>query len=265
MPDSDAVHFFDIDSTLPGSSRSWSPNTLKVRLVLNFKGIPYTESWISYPDIEPLNKSLGLSPNEEGIPYTLPTIIHSSVKSNPHGALTDSFPIIQHLDKVFPSPPLFPSGDASAAIAIVVGKVVSRMMPMFLKLAIPKVLPILDPRGQECFERTRRQAFGKPVEELYPKTDAEFAEVWKSLETEAEVLLEMLRGQEGKKGPFFEGEKPGWADLHLVAFIAWFERSNQDVYEKLLGLGNGELKALYNACSPWLADNGTEKEWSISQ
>ncbi|KAJ5119703.1 hypothetical protein N7448_010372 [Penicillium atrosanguineum] len=62
MASPEPVHFFDITSTLPGASKSWSPNTLKVRAALNFKGIPYTQSWISYPDIKPLITGLDLPP-----------------------------------------------------------------------------------------------------------------------------------------------------------------------------------------------------------
>lgn len=70
-------------------------------MVLNYKGIPYTQTFISYPDIAPLLKKLEVPPNSKGMLYTLPGIVHkSSVASNPFGAMIDSFPIALHLDQV---------------------------------------------------------------------------------------------------------------------------------------------------------------------
>jgi hypothetical protein len=34
-------------------------------------------------------------------------------------------------------------------------------------------------------------------------------------------------------------------------------------FEKLMGLGDGEVKALWDACRPWLEGQGEEKEWPI--
>ncbi|KAJ5692213.1 Glutathione S-transferase-like protein ustS [Penicillium macrosclerotiorum] len=264
MADSEPVQFFDIISTLPGTSKSWSPNTLKVRTVLNFKGIPYTQSWISYPDIAPLIKSLDLKPNETGTPYTLPAIIHkSSVTSNSYGAMMDSLPIVMHLDKAFPSPPLFPSGDASYALLVAVGKIATGMGPAIRSLIIPNVPQHLDSRGQEYFIRTRTEAYGKPLSEIRPTDQETLDSMWKQVETEAAALLKMLKGREGKKGPFFEGEKAGYADLFLVCHFAFFHRMVPEYFDKLMALGEGEFKALWDACLPWINGQGEEKEWPV--
>lgn len=236
-----------------------------MRAALNFKGVPYTQSWVSYPDIKPLITGFGLPPNEAGLPYTLPAIIHkSSITSNPHGAMMDSLPIIEHLDKVFPSPPLFPSGDASYALLIAVSKILTGMSPGFRNSILPRVPEYLDERGAEYFLRTRAEWYGKPLAEVMP-SDQEKEELWKIVEKESEVLIKMLKGREGKKGPFFEGEVAGFADMFVACYIAWFERFDKAFCEKFLGLGNGEIKALYEACLPWLEGQGEEKECPVPQ
>ncbi|KAJ5114879.1 hypothetical protein NUU61_000638 [Penicillium alfredii] len=250
MADSRPVHFFDLTSTLPGTTKSWSPNTLKVRLVLNFKGVPYTQSWVSYPDIAPLMKALDVDPNGTGTPYTLPAINHkASVTTSSSGTMMDSLPIAQHLDKVYPSPPLFPSGDASYALAVAVARLTGLMAPSIMLLVIPRVTESLDPRGKEYFDRTRSELFGKPLSEVRP--------------TDEETLLEL--GRDGKTGPFFEGEKAGYADFIMVSVLAFFHRFDREVWEKMLGLGEGQFKALWDACSPWLEGQGEEKEWPVPQ
>ncbi|KAJ5153011.1 Glutathione S-transferase-like protein ustS [Penicillium canariense] len=266
MAASEPVQFFDIVSTLPGAQKSWSPNTLKVRSVLNFKGIPYTQSWISYPDIAPLIKSLELSPNETGTPYTLPAIIHkSSVTSNSHGAMMDSFPIVLHLDKVFPSRPLFPNGDASYALYLAVGKIAGGIWPAVRALIIPKVADSLDPRGKEYFVETRSKSFGKPLSEVLPTDQETIESLWAQMETETAPLITMLKGREGKKGPFFEGETPAYVDLFLACIFAFFQRICPESFKRLMAFGNGEFKALWDACEPWMDGQGDEKEWPVPQ
>ncbi|KAJ5772178.1 Glutathione S-transferase-like protein ustS [Penicillium odoratum] len=265
MSNTEPVHFFDITSTLPGAYKSWSPNTLKVRTVLNFKKIPYTQSWISYPDIAPLIKGFGLKANDVGYAYTLPAITHGSLisTSNPHGALMDSLPIVEHLDRVFPDRPLFPSGDASYALFLAVQKLISGLGPAIGSLIIPTVPNHLDPRGQEYFVRTRTETYGKPLAEVRAEGERQIAEIWESAEKSCEPLIKMLKGREGKKGAFFEGETAGYADLFFVSWVAFFHRFDRQFWEKLMGLGDGEFRALWDACLPWLEGQGEEKDWPI--
>jgi glutathione S-transferase len=248
---------------ISGASKSWSHNTWKIRAVLNFKGIPYTQSWISYPDIQPLLTSLDVQPNEQGRPYTLPAIIHKSVTSNPNGVMMDSLRIAMHLDNVFPSPPLFPSGDASYALVVAVGKLVSLLEPGFRPFIIPRVADHLDPRGQEYFHKTRSAALEKPLSEVRPTDPESLDKLWKLIETESVPLTEMLKGREGKKGPFFEGEKPGFADLLYASELAFIGRFDKELFEKFMDLKNGENRALYDACLSWLEGQGEDKEWLV--
>ncbi|KAJ6087178.1 hypothetical protein N7467_006092 [Penicillium canescens] len=266
MTNPETIHFFDLWSDFPGADKSWSPNTLKTRMVLNYKGIPYTQSWVSYPDIAPLLKSMDVPPHKISMPYTLPAITHKgAIKANPEGALMDSDAIATYLDKLYPSPPLFPSGDASYAILIAVRKIVALISPSMRSLIIPNVVGHLDPRGQEYFERTRAELFGKPLAEVRPKDEESLVALWDIIEKESEPLIKMLKGRQGKKGPFLEGERPGYADFSLACILAFFNRFDRDVFDKILVLGGGEFKALYEACLPWLEGQGEEREWPIPQ
>lgn len=235
-------------------------------MVLNFKGIPYTQSWVSYPDIAPLLKAHGVPPGESATPYTLPAISHKgSITSNPDGILMDSEPIAMYIDKLYPSPPLFPSGDASYSLVVAVLKIMSLMSPSIRSLIIPNVPSGLDERAREYFIRTRSAAFGKPLSEVRPTDEAELLALWQLVEKEAETLIKMLKGKDGKKGPFLEGERAGYADIILASLLAFFERFDGGIFEKVLALGNGEFKSLYEACLPWLEGQGEEKEWPIPQ
>lgn len=245
--------------------RAWSFNTTKTRLVLNFKSIPYTQSFVSYPDITPLLRSLSVTSYPEGpFAYTLPAITHPhSIRSNPSGAMMDSLPIAVHLDRTFPGPSLFPSGDASYALTLSVGKHVSNAVLRSLVLVIPKVPEILDRRGREYFIKTRSAMFGKPLSELRPTDPDTVRAIVEGIKRELETVAQMLRGLPGKTGPFFEGDQACYADLILMAFLAWTERIDKDLWKQLVRVGRGELKVLWDACLPWLNAQGDVKEYTL--
>jgi glutathione S-transferase len=233
-------------------------------MVLNFKGIPYTQSYISYPDIAPLLSHYGVTPHPTGAQYTLPAILHKpSVQSNPNGALMDSLAIATHLDQTYPSPPLFPSGDASYALTLAVIKLLSSVTQKGYALLIPKVADLLDHRGQQYFIETRSARFGKPLSEVYPKEKSEVQTIIDATKEELQPVAQMLRGRPGKQGPFFEGKEPGYADILVVSFLAWVEKSHSVLFQELVSIGEGEIKELWVACLPWVEGQGETKEWDI--
>lgn len=196
-------------------------------MVLNYKRIPYTQSFISYPDVAPLLKSMSIPPHAKGrMQYTLPAIIHpESVDTNPAGAMMDSFPIACHLDKTFPSPPLFPSGHASYAMALAVEKIMFSAAGKGLFLLLPKAVNVLDQRGKDYFVKTRNEWFGKPLSELEITGDEEVRTTMTAMKSELEIFLRMLTDRpKGVTGPFFEGNKVGYADIILVTFLSWGHR-----------------------------------------
>ncbi|KAJ0417356.1 hypothetical protein BJY00DRAFT_289751 [Aspergillus carlsbadensis] len=262
----DKVHLFDILSTLAPPGNSWSAHALKIRCILNYKRIPYTQSFISYPDIAPLLKSLDVPANKSGTPYTLPAIIHKdSIRSNKHGALADSLPIALHLDKVFPDRPLFPSGDASYALFIAVERILAIFESGYRPFIVPRVAENLDERGRVYFEATRSAALGKPLSQVRPgpKDTERIAELWKIMEREALVLIGMLSGREGKQGLFFEGERPGFADILVACHLAFIERFDKELFDRVVAVGSGELWLLYGACVPLLEGQGVDRRWDV--
>lgn len=231
-------------------------------MVLNYKNIPYVQSFISYPDIAPLLKSLSVTPHSKGrIQYTLPAISHpDSITANAAGAMMDSLPIACHLDKVFPSPPLFPSGAASYALALAAEKLILCAAKEGLFILLPKAGDVLDARGKEYFLRTRAEWFGKPLSELALKDDHEIRRALDSMKTELDVFLKMLAGPDGKGGPFLEGDVAGYADFILVTFLSWGHRVDMEIWREIMKMGNGEFQTLWDACLPWMEGQGEDAE-----
>jgi glutathione S-transferase len=241
-------------------------------MVLNYKGIPYTQSYISYPDIQLILKDRSVPPLTTGkMPYTLPAIIHpQSVKSNPTGTMNDSWPLALHLEETFPAPEypsIFPNGRASHALAVAVQYIISSMIMRSRRIFIPKVPEILDERGAEYYRYTRTWAsvYGMPLDQLLAKGE-DLEKEWNGMIADIEVVVKMLKGHQGKgegSGPFFEGEKPGYADFLVISFLAWCERTDRVDWERMMSVGDGELMKLWDACLPWLNGQGEEKSIDI--
>lgn len=90
MPDA-LVRFYDLSGPKP-----WSPACWCTRYALNYKGIPYATTKLSYPSIRP--KCEELFPDMTGIEATVPII---EILQPPTKALNDSTPIARLLNERF--------------------------------------------------------------------------------------------------------------------------------------------------------------------
>ncbi|KAG8683631.1 hypothetical protein FRC11_013273 [Ceratobasidium sp. 423] len=210
------IVFFDIASKVG----PWSPNTWKTRLALIYKRLPYRVEYVSYPDIEPTLKRLGVPPTSDKAPqYTLPMIADPS--SDPGGNPTyiaDSFKIALYLDEKYPNPTyptLFPPG-TRALQRIFAGHVSTLIYPM-----APTMLPLvgrsgfLDDRGEEYYRRTRQARYGKSLDQLAE----EGLQTWGQVQESWDAFGRLISVDEGPKkaSPFIMGSQISYADLLLVA------------------------------------------------
>lgn len=102
MP-SKSVVFYDIALRPPVERNCCTPNPWKTRQALNFKGIPYSTSWVALPDIAKVRKGLKVPPCRKFADgrdfFTLP-IIKDPVTGSYIG---DSFEIAVYLQKTYPN------------------------------------------------------------------------------------------------------------------------------------------------------------------
>lgn len=171
--------------------------------------------------------------------------------------------IARALDELYPppqNPALFPFRH-SQEHTDQVQDVIKRLLPFARRLIIPSVPHILDERGREYFFKTRREWFRvNNLNDLRPKSQIESEELWCELEKEITPVIELLQAN---GGPFVEGKVPSYPDFVMVAFLAWWLRVDRQAYERLVTLGGGALKILWDGCLPWLEGRGEELEWDV--
>ncbi|KAI4113594.1 MAG: hypothetical protein LQ345_005459 [Seirophora villosa] len=239
------ITLFDLASKAP--NRSWSANSLKTRLVLNYKSIPYTTHWLEFPDIKPHHEALSIPPNPEdpdkpsALPsaYTIPTVRYSDDGTY----MMDSAAIAHALEKRHPSPPLHLDTPQQAKIEALWPKLVPIVFPC---ITFKIVNDLLNERSAQYIVETREKAFGFKIAEL---ENVDVDAVWEEAKPVLRELGDILRENEG--GPFVLGEEPSYGDFILVAVLQFFRRIGEDLFHRTVA-ADPALGKLYEASKQWV-------------
>ncbi|KAI0145071.1 hypothetical protein GGR57DRAFT_481292 [Xylariaceae sp. FL1272] len=219
-----------------------SPLINPARMLLNFKGLPYSTTWLEYPSIAPTLSSLGIPPHTGPgayISHSLPAIkLYETY-------IMDSLPIAHAVEAAYPSPPLHLDSP-------LLPQVIASVTPLIptLKSTIMATVPreILNPVSATYWRDTRSKFLGMSVEELERTADKD-AE-WEAAKTHLDVLAELLRKTEDE-GPFFLGETPSYADIVFAAFLKSASVYSTESFQKIV-TGEEGFRRLFDAMSPWM-------------
>ncbi|CAE6461107.1 unnamed protein product [Rhizoctonia solani] len=214
------IIFYDILS----EHGTWSPNTYKTRLTLNHKRLPYRVEYVSYPDIAPKLKELGVRPTNPvpWISYTLPMIADPS--PDPNGKPTyivESFDIAVYLDKTYPAPK-YPAVFSPGTRAV--QKITSDLFRNEVALAIlPCLFPLtartgfLDERGREYYLKTREEVLKR-----IPADTSVGSKFWGDAHEKWKWFGEMLDLNE--EGPFVTGKQISFTDFAVGGVFSFLRR-----------------------------------------
>ncbi|KAL5351125.1 hypothetical protein ACLOAV_002976 [Pseudogymnoascus australis] len=223
----------------------FSPTVWRIRLILNYKQIPYKTIFLEFPDIEPTLKGLGLVPGEfptgERQKYTVPAIHH--VPTNTH--IMDSTPIAKFLEATYPTPPLPLTSELGRTIELRARSVVG---PTFRASVLPREINILSPRAQEYFRRTREAALGHKLEDLLDEEEGS----WKAVNDGMKEVGELMRTN-AAEGPFVLGAKPSYTDFFIAGSLQSARVVEETVFERHMKYAG--YKEVYEACLPYMAKN----------
>ncbi|KAK1964397.1 hypothetical protein LY78DRAFT_659364 [Colletotrichum sublineola] len=99
---SSPIVFYDIATRPPVEETCCSPNPWKTRLALNFKGLPYSTSWVPLPDVSKVRRNLKVPACRKFADgtdfFTLPIIEDPATGS----LVGDSFDIAVYLNETYP-------------------------------------------------------------------------------------------------------------------------------------------------------------------
>lgn len=255
-----------------GAQRSWSPNTLKIRTTLNYKQIPYKESFLSYPDIASFATYYGISPDTGYAPprATLPAIVHHDDTGKVIVAMSNSIDIARYLDQICPDHPVLSAtssngwSNASEAYWYAFRQILNQSWTSGYPIVIPTIPQILDTRGSAWFIRDRQASdkLGRsPLD--WGSTDPE--EDWNPFRAGLQSLAKSMQ-HTSDAAPFLLGAQPSYADFALVSFLAWYRRGSETNFDKMVEAAGGQQGALarhYRVCERWVLGQGEVVEWTL--
>ncbi|KAM6481068.1 hypothetical protein HDV62DRAFT_364818 [Trichoderma sp. SZMC 28011] len=219
----------------------FSPVVWRIRLLLNYKRIPYKTVFLEMPDIEPTLKGLSVPPHDpasSNFNYTVPTIHHLPTDKY----IMDSKPISEFLESTYPDPSVPLTSELGTEIE---AKVRSLVAPTFYRSAMPREVHILSPRAQEYFRRTREGRFGKTLEELLAGEE----ERWQAVDADRRAVGELMRTNKAL-GPFILGARPSYSDFFIAGSLQSVKVIDEGVFQRSVQCPG--YKDIYEACLPYM-------------
>jgi glutathione S-transferase len=176
----------------------FSPYCWRIKLALAHKGLDYeTTAWrFTEKDV------IAFSGQTK-----VPVLVDHDV------VVHDSAAIADYLDRQYPdAPPLFGDTAACALTHFIQKWAEETLHPAIVKIVLPDIFKILDPKDQPYFRETRERFQGKTIEALA----AERATHLPVLEAVLKPLRATLAGQK-----FLAGDSPAWADHIVFGALQW--------------------------------------------
>ncbi|KAG6358620.1 hypothetical protein INS49_012138 [Diaporthe citri] len=221
----------------------FSPAVWRIRLLLNYKQVPYKTIFLEFPDIEPTLKGLsGLVPGEaaKGL-YTVPAIHH--VPTDKH--IMDSAPISRFLEATYPDPPVPLESELGREIEARARAVIG---PIMSKSVMPREIRILAPRAAEYFRRTREaNLVGRQLEDLLDPASEDQA--WAEADGPMDAVGKLIRTN-AADGPFVLGARPSYTDFFIAGALQSARTVDEGVFGRLVKYPG--YSDVYSACLPYM-------------
>ncbi|KAJ4487583.1 hypothetical protein J3R30DRAFT_816765 [Lentinula aciculospora] len=243
------IILYDIPTSV-SESRDWSPNVWKIRLVLNYKGLPHKTQWVDYPDIHDLCQARGIPPGgrkPDGSSFhTVPIIYDSKTLCY----VSDSLQVAQYLESMYPNRSLFPVGLNAAILSfedLWLDKVLRHLFPLMI---LPVYLK-LPPASQKYFRTTRELRYKKKLEDLAPLQ--EHPRLWDQVRRGLDSMSRPMDAN-GKEKLFWFGNKITYADVVMVAWLLWVKRTlgtETSEWRNILSWNNGRWGKLMRHFEQW--------------
>ncbi|KAJ5127288.1 hypothetical protein N7448_008067 [Penicillium atrosanguineum] len=220
----------------------FSPVVWRIRLMLNYKRIPFETKSIEFPDIQPTLKSLDVHPIETspGIDhrYTVPVIFHKP--SNRY--IIESALIAEFLESTYPDLPVPLTSEIGVEIEAKARRVVG---VVFRSAVMPREINILSPRAREYFRRTREASLGHPLEDLLVNEE----ESWNAASDNMRAVGELMQTNKAD-GPFVLGAKPSYTDFFIAGSLQSARVIDEGVFQRITKYPG--YKEIYEACLPYM-------------
>ncbi|KAF7330659.1 Glutathione S-transferase-like protein ustS [Mycena sanguinolenta] len=237
----------------PGSgSQTWVPAIWRIRLILNYKRLPYRTVWVQFPDVEPTLRALGAPPSSrrpDGRPvYTLPVVVDATRNPRVPQIVSNANSIAEYLESTYPARPVFPEGSRALQTLFV-----HYIQDVFVKPLLPIMVPVsygrLPNRSQTHFHGASAPSHPLP---LSPGPERERA--WQRVKMQFDFLAIVLeKNASDGDGVVAQGHHLSYADFALCAILLWIEQiAPQDGWARIRDWNGGRWARLRHRCQDYV-------------
>ncbi|KAH7098230.1 hypothetical protein BKA62DRAFT_378570 [Auriculariales sp. MPI-PUGE-AT-0066] len=264
------ITLYDIEST----AKSWSPNVLRIRYALNYKGLKYHTHWLKFPEIAGHAKSIGAKPTAKlpdgtGDWYTCPIIEVTLPGETKPTVISDSGSIAEFLDthaafNTADTPKLFPPGTRALQESFLASLDGTLVTPPVLYLTQAGLLErLVDDASIKYLTETRTKWFGGLTSwfgdrakhhnlapaEWVPAGSPEREAAWKGIQDSWSKVAQTYKvAQKDGGGPWLTGSKPVYADFMVLGFVGFVQSTvSEEEFAKVLEWDDGVWKTLWDA------------------
>ncbi|KGE78793.1 glutathione S-transferase [Halomonas sp. ND22Bw] len=125
--------------------------------------------------------------------------------------VTDSYAILQYLDRAYPDSPLLGEGPAEARARFFKHYAERALAPAILRTIVMDLFNAIHPDDRDYFRESREARLGRSLEEFHSPA--------KGL-SQLDAALAPLRGRL-EEADFLDGDAPGGADYLVFGFFMW--------------------------------------------
>ncbi|KAI9462583.1 hypothetical protein HD554DRAFT_1450671 [Boletus coccyginus] len=256
------IILYDVPSSIP---QPWAPNVWRIRLILNYKRLPYRTCWVEFPDVEKTLRAINAPPTSirpDGRPvYTLPAILDPTRMSTGtylglSGSLTQSHPVVlthantiaEYLEHAYPARPVVPEG-TRALQALFVHYIAEVFVQPLLQIMIPLSHQRLPPHVQNHFhvgvadQRDDYEQHARRREGQWVAVQAQFA-----------FLAGILEKNAGDgDGDVAMGHELTYADFAVCSVLLWIEKvAPHEGWARVREWDGGRWGRLWERCKAYM-------------
>ncbi|KAF9870223.1 hypothetical protein CkaCkLH20_12309 [Colletotrichum karsti] len=216
----------------------FSPVVWRIRLLLNYKRIPYRTIFLEFPDIEPTLQNLTKNTPTQSRQSTTPPPPPSSWTPSPSRTSSS-----QHTPARLTSP-FSPVPDPALET-----RIRAASGPVLLRSIMPREIRILCPRAAEYFRRSREAGLnGAKLEDVLEGEEERWEDAREGLRGLDEELKGIMAG-----GRFLGGETPCMTDFFIAGSLQSARTVDEGVFRRAVVVES--YKVIYEACLPWMERN----------
>ncbi|KAG1863172.1 hypothetical protein DFJ58DRAFT_869225 [Suillus subalutaceus] len=237
------IILYDVPSNIP---QPWAPNIWRVRLILNFKRLPYCTTWVEFPDVEETLHGIGAPPTSvrnDGRPiFSLPVIVDPIRSPQAPIVLSNANHIAEYLEVTYPARQVFPEGSRALQALFV-----HYIQEIFVK----PLLPIMVPLSHQHLPERSQSHFLSGTTPSYLSVPPEREQAWRAVQEQFDFLANILDKNSGTDGDgvVAMGHELTYADFAIVSVLIWIEKvAPHDGWVRIRQWNGGRWGKLWERC-----------------